>query len=403
MQFRYEAYNKDKRLVRGSLESNSEQAAEGVLYRAGFERITRLQSSGKSIDWRKLISGAPKVSKQVLLDFTNELAIMLESGLSLQAALKQMEKQTADRGLRSILPKLTADLKAGTLFNAALSAHPQVFSQTYISMIEANEKSGTLDTGLRQIAKELKQEVETKAQVQSALVQPMIIVGVALVVILVIVLYVLPKLVEVFKQFGANLPLTTRILIGVSNFFGDYKFYLLFAALAIVLGFFAFTRRPSGKKYIDRIMLKVPLVGEVILFHNTARFSRTLSNLLKAGILLPDAMNIIVRGMNNSQVREALSDVRIKLIQGQSLSAVLERNNLFPKFLVEMVVVGESSGQLETSLSAVADFFDTKVSKRIARLVGLLEPALILVLGLGVGFVAISMISTIYGLLGSVK
>jgi type IV pilus assembly protein PilC len=402
MQFRYEAYNKDKRLVRGVLESNSEQAAEGVLYRAGFERITRLQTSGKSIDWHKLISGPPKVSKQVLLDFTNELAIMLESGLSLQTALKQMEKQTADRGLRSVLPKLTADLKAGVLFNQALSAHPQVFSQTYISMIEANEKSGTLDTGLRQISKELKQEVETKAQVQQALVQPMIIVAVAIVVILVIVVYVLPKLVEVFKQFGANLPLTTRILIGVSNFIGDYKFHILFVLLAVVLGGLMFARRPAGKKFIDRLMLKLPLVGEVVLFHNTARFSRTLSNLLKAGILLPDAMNIIVRGMRNSQMREALGDVRTKLIQGQSLSAILERNNLFPRFLVEMVVVGESSGQLETSLNAVADFFDTKVSKRIARLVGLLEPALILVLGLGVGFVAISMISTIYGLLGSV-
>jgi type IV pilus assembly protein PilC len=403
MIYKYEAYNKDKKLIRGSIESTSEDAAEGVLYRAGYERIIRLKESSSSSSWRQMLAGKPKVGKQALLDFTNELAIMLESGLSLHVALKQMEKMSSNRSMRDILSNISDNLKAGKSLHEAMAEHPQVFSQTYCSMIEANETTGTLDAGLRQIAKELKQQVDTRAQIQQALTQPAIVIVVGIAVILVLTVYVLPRLLKIFTQLNVPLPITTRILIGITGFINSNLMNIGMTVAILVLAGLLFSRSASGKIYLDKLILRLPMAGEVILWHYIARFSRTLSNLLRAGILLPDAMNIILRSMSNSQIHTAVSQARSRLIQGQSLSTVLDCDPIFPRFLVEMVMIGESSGALESSLGTVADYFETKVSRRLTRLTALLEPALIVILGLGVGFVAVTMISTIYGMLGGIK
>jgi type IV pilus assembly protein PilC len=403
MLYHYEAYNKDKKIVRGTIESLSEEMAEGVLYRAGYERIIHLKEASAAFDWRKMLMGGPKVSQQSLLDFTTELAIMLESGLSLQIALKQLEKMSSERSFKGILAKISADLKAGTPLHKSLAGHPKIFSQTYCSMIEANEKSGTLDSGLRQIAKELKQEVETRNQIKRALIQPAIILVVAVCAVAVLLVFVFPRLTPIFASLGAEVPLTARMLIGFTNFVNSNIIAIVVVIIVLVVAGLAFYRQPSGKEYMDKLMLRLPMIGQVVLWHNTSRFSRTLSNLLRAGILLPDAMTIILRNVGNGQMRLALAEVRTRLIQGQSLSTVLENNNLFPKFLVEMVTVGETSGTLETSLGTVADYFEAKVERRVTRLTALIEPAMILILGLGVGFIAVTLISTIYGVLGSVK
>jgi type IV pilus assembly protein PilC len=403
MIYKYEAYNKDKKIIRGSIESSSEDAAEGILYRAGFDRIIRLKEANSSANWRQSLAGKPKVSQQALLDFTNELAIMLESGLSLHVALKQMEKMSSSRSLRDILAAISANLKAGRSLHEAMMEHPQVFSQTYCSMIEANETTGTLDSGLRQIAKELKQQVETRAQIQQALTQPAIVIVVGIAVVLILTVYVLPRLLKIFTQLNVPLPTTTKILIGVTNFVSGNIVNIGLAVLILIVAGLLFYRSPSGKIYLDKLMLRLPMVGEVVLWHYIARFSRTLSNLLRAGILLPDAMNVILRSMKNSQISTAVSQARTRLIQGQSLSAVLANDPVFPRFLVEMTVIGESSGALEASLGTVADYFENRVSRRLTRLTALLEPALIVILGLGVGFVAVTMISTIYGMLGGIK
>jgi type IV pilus assembly protein PilC len=403
MIYQYEAYNKDRKIVRGTIESLSEEMAEGVLYRAGYERIIHLKEATSAFDWRKLFMGGPKVSKQGLLDFTTELAIMLESGLSLQIALKQLEKMTSERSFKGILSKISADLKAGTPLHKSLASQPKIFSQTYCSMIEANEKSGTLDSGLRQIAKELKQEVETGNQIKRALIQPAIILVVAICAVAVLLVFVFPRLTPIFASLGAEVPLTARMLIGFTNFVNGNIITILVVIIILIVAGLAFYRQPSGRQYADKIMLRIPAIGQVVLWHNTSRFSRTLSNLLRAGILLPDAMTIILRNVGNGEMRNALADVRTHLIQGQSLSTVLENNEVFPKFLVEMVTVGETSGTLESSLGTVADYFEAKVERRITRLTALIEPVMILILGLGVGFIAVTLISTIYGVLGSVK
>lgn len=403
MLYYYEAYNKDKKIVRGTIESASEQMAEGILYRAGFERIISLKGKSASFNWRKLLNGDPKISQQALLDFTNELAIMIGAGLSLQKALGQIEKQSTERNLKNVVGKLAADLRGGMPLNQAMSAHPQVFSQTYMSMIEANEKSGTMDDGLNQIAKELKQQLETRGHIQQALIQPAIVVALAIGVIFILIGFVMPRLTKVFNQFGASLPVTARILIDFSNFVAANMLYELLAIIVLIAGIVMFIRRPSGRSYVDDLMLRAPMIGQVIIWDNTARFSRTTSNLLKAGILLPDAMSIVGKGISNTHLRRSLSDVRTKLVQGQTFSAAVNADPVFPKFLMEMIAVGESSGTLENSLSTVADYYEAKTTRRITRLTGLIEPALIVILAAGVGFISITLISTIYGLMSQIQ
>jgi len=402
MIYRYTAYSSDKKIVNGTLESTSLEMAEASLYRAGFKRILKLQEvKSTSFDFRKTLFGPPKVNAQALLDFTNELAILIESGLTLLMGLRQLERQTTNGAMKRVIMQLAADLQGGTPFHKALAQHPQVFSETYCSVIEANEKAGTLDAGLRQIAKELKQQIDLKFQIQKAITQPLIIIALAIGVVILLTIVVLPPLVDVFRQFGAQVPLTTKILIGFSDFINNYKYMILLVISLIIFVLALLFRNPSTKRVFDRIILDVPLAGELIIWHNTARFTRTMSNLLRAGILLPDTISILLRTIGNSYFRDSLVEVRRQLIQGQSLSSAISRNKIFPQLLVEMAAVGETSGELETALSTVADYFETKTEKRINRLTSLLEPALMIGIGLVVGLVAISVISTIYGLVGS--
>jgi type IV pilus assembly protein PilC len=403
MVYRYLAYTNDRRLIRGTIESSSIEIAEDSLYKSGFQRIINLKESGSRIDWKKIFLGKPKISKQGILDFTTELAILTESGLTLRAALKQLERQSSGGSLKKVLSKVAADLQEGTPFNKAIAKYPQIFSETYCSMIEAHEKSGTMDSGLRQIAKELKQQVTTKSQIQHALMQPAIVTVVAVIVVFLLTIVVLPKLVDIFKQFGTQLPFITRMLILFTDFVNAYKFDIVIVVLALILAVTTLSKQHTGRQLLDKIILKLPMIGQMVLWNNTARFSRTMANLLKSGILLPDTMAIVLRTISNTYIREAVNEVRKRLLQGQAFSTSIGSSKLFPKLLIDMVMVGECSGTLESSLESAADYYEAKLQRSIGKLTTLLEPALIIILGLGVGIIAVSVISAIYGLVGSMS
>jgi type IV pilus assembly protein PilC len=401
MIYRYTAYARDKRIVSGTIESTSLKMAEDSLYTAGFERIVNLEQTRSGIDWKKIGGGSVKINKEGLLDFTTELSILTESGLTLLLALRQLEKQSTAGNMKQIITRLASDLQGGSTFHQALAKHPQIFSEAYCSVMEANEKAGTLDAGLRQLAKELKTQIAIKSQVQRAITQPLIIVVLAFAVVILLTIVVLPPLADIFRQMGADLPLTTRILIGLSDFINANLLTIFIVVAFLVVSGIIIFKNPSTKPVMDKFILNLPVFGQLVSWNNTAYFSRTLSNLLGAGILLPDSINIMLKGIGNSYYRGALAEARKQLVQGQSLSAAISRHKVFPPLLNEMIGVGETSGNLEFALGTVAEYFETKVEKRIARLTSLLEPALILGVGLVVGFIAVTMISTIYGLVGT--
>jgi type IV pilus assembly protein PilC len=401
MRYRYSAYSEDKRIVRGLIESASSESAEAVLYKAGFRRVLTLQPTGSALDLNKIFSSAPRINAETLLDFTTELAVLIESGLTLMTALKQLERQISNASLKTVVGKLASNLKGGMPFHQALGLHPQVFNETYCAIVEANEKAGKLDSGFKQITRQLKQQINTRSQIRSAVIQPAIIIGLAIVVLIILTVVVLPPLADIFREFGEQLPAGTRFLIGLADFLNQFKFIILLAVVALVAVVLVFLKRPDSKPLIDRLLLRLPLIGPVVIMNNTAQISRTLSNLLAAGILLPDALQVMQRGVPNSTFREALASSRKKLLQGESFSSSIAQNKLFPSLLVEMIGIGEVSGNLENSLSSVADYFEAKVEKRIIRLTSLIEPILIMSVGLLVGLIAVTMISSIYGMMGN--
>jgi type IV pilus assembly protein PilC len=403
MMYRYVAYSADKRIIHGNIESDSPETAQSILYKAGFKRILTLKPNNTALDLSRLFSHTPKVSRESLLDFTTELTVLIASGLTLLSALKQLDKQTKNKDLKDIIGQLANNLKGGMPFHQALSLHSQVFSESYTSIIEANEKAGTLEAGFQQIARQLKQQINTRSQIQKAFLQPAIVLGLAFVVVIILAVVVLPPLTDVMKQFGGQLPWTTRMIIAVSNFFSQFKIHIALCVMGLAFIGFVLMKRPASKPLMDKLSLKIPFIGQVIIWNNTAQISRMLSNLLGAGILLPDSISIILRGIPNTSFRASLEDIRKQLVQGRSFSDSINHNRLFPQLLVEMIGVGEISGNLEESLGTVADYYENKVEKRINRLTSLLEPALILGVGLVVGLIAISMISSIYGMMGNFK
>jgi type IV pilus assembly protein PilC len=403
MRYRYSAYSEDKRIIKGLIESASTENAEAVLYKAGFRRILTLQPAGTELDINKLLAPSPRIKTDALLDFTTELAVLTESGLTLLAALRQLEKQTTNLTLKKVVSKLVSDLKGGMPFHQALSLHPQVFGETYCAIMEANEKAGKLDTGFAQIASQLKQQIATRSQVRGAITQPAIIIGLAILVLIVLTVVVLPPLADMFREFKAQVPVMTRLLIAVADFISQYKFIIILVLIVLTGIVVVFIKRPATKPLIDRLLLRLPLIGQVVNMNNTAQISRTLGNLLASGILLPDALQVMLRGIPNTCFREALTECRKKLLQGQSLSVSVSQNKLFPPLMVEMIGIGEVSGNLENSLGTVADYYEAKVSKSITKLTSLLEPILIIGVGLVVGLIAVSMITAIYGLMGSIS
>jgi type IV pilus assembly protein PilC len=202
---------------------------------------------------------------------------------------------------------------------------------------------------------------------------------------------------------GTNLPLATRILIGASDFVKNNQLPILLTIISAVLLLIIFSKQSKGKQVIDRLTLKLPLVGNLVIWYTTARFSRMMSNLLKAGLLLPDAINTMTRSVSNSVYRDSLVDLRKQLLQGQTLSSIVSKNSLFPQLLTEMINVGQVSGELDAAFGIVADYYEVKVERSIGKMTALIEPALILCLGLVVGFIAVSVISTIYGLVGGMS
>jgi type IV pilus assembly protein PilC len=401
MLYRYSAYTTDKKIINGTIESTSIESAEDSLYKSGFRRILDLQKTRSATNWKNMVFGTKKIKTEALLDFTTELVILIQSGMTLLMALKQLEKQSADTAMKGVIASLAEDIQGGSPFHTALGKYPQIFSETYCCVMEANEKAGTLDAGLQQIAKQLRQQMAVKNRVTQALTQPLIIIGLAIVVAAVMAVVVLPQLVNIFNQFGTELPWNAKLLIAVANFINDQKFSIIIGLIFFAIMVAIILKNPGSKPGLDKLVLKLPLVGQVIRWNSTAYFSRVLSNLLSAGILLPDAINIMLRGISNTHFRAAVSNARKELIQGQSLSSAIAQNPLFPPLLVELIGVGESSGNLEHALGTVADYFDAKVEKRINKLISIMEPALIIAISLVVGLIAITMISSIYGLVGS--
>jgi len=402
MTYEYSAYTGD-RIINGTIDAASENLAEEALYRAGYQFVISLKKIRPSPSLEELIPSLYGIKSQDMVDFSRQLATLIESGIGLLSALHLLEGHALKPALKRIISGLIDELRAGISFSQAASKYPHAFSDTYCQLIKASEHTGNLGIGLKQIAGYMEKQLALKRRIIQALAYPTLVLVIATGVFALLITVALPPLVGLFDSLRAELPLSTRMVIAISDFLIDYNLYLLTGALLTIVSIIGVTRLPSGKLAVDRLMLKLPAVGVINIQRHMAQFCRTTSMLLGAGLRLPQIMDIATQTIGNRVIRRALGKVREKLIQGQGLSQPMAEIDVFPPLMVEMAVVGENTGTLDSTLSTVADFYEERVDQQIQTLTSLIEPVLTVIIGLAVIFIALSMITPLYSILRSLQ
>ncbi len=401
MLYRFSVYTIDRKIVQGTIDAASESLAEEALYRVGHYRVLSLKEVRSSLSREQLLPSIFGVKTQEIIDFSRELATFIESGITILTALELLGEQASKIALKKVIAGMVEELRDGSSLSQAFNKYPQVFPNTFCQVIKASELVGNLELGLRQMAGYMERQLQTKKRIKRALTYPVLVLVMAIGVFTLLITVALPPLVGLFTSFDVELPWTTRSLIAVSNFLTHYKLHLLGGAVALVILVLGYLRLPTGKLAMDRLMLKLPVFGSINIQRNMCHFCRTTSMLLQAGILLPQIMNIVIDTINNRIIRQALAEVRGKLIQGKGLSQPMTDIELFPRLLVEMVVVGEKTGNLESTLTTATEYYEERVNQSIDTLTSMIEPTLTIATGLVVAFIALSMIAPIYQIIGS--
>ena len=399
MLYEYVAYTRQKKLLKGRIEAITEAAAEQALYDRGLAQVLKLTLARRRPTREELIPSLYAVKTQEVVDFLNQMATLVESGIPIFTALRLLQAQEVSRAFEKIVAAMVEDLRGGSSLSQAMQRYPQVFSHSHSQMVRASEQSGNLEFSLRQMARQIEKQAAIRAKVRRAAAYPAFVLVLAVGVTLVLMKLALPPLIGMFESFDAALPLPTRILIGANDFFSDYGLIVLGVLLAIVFGAVAYTRLPQGKLAWDGYMLRLPVIKTVVVQRAMFQFSLTTGMLLQAGVLLPQALETSAQSINNRVIRRSILELRDKLIQGQGLSQPMAQDSIFPRLLTEMVLIGEQTGTLDASLNTLATYYEQRVDQRINNLTSLVEPALTTVIGAVVVFIALAMILPLQSLM----
>ena len=302
-----------------------------------------------------------------------------------------------------MIGNVASDIRGGSSLSAAMGKHPWAFPEIYHRTIAAGEQAGNLEIVLRQMADYLEREVVTEKKIKNALTYPIMLAVVAIVVVIVLVTFVLPTFTSLYSAFGAELPLPTKILMGLSKWLLNYGLYILLAILVFVGIGYAYIRTPAGKYQLDKLLLSLPIIGRINLLSELSRCCRTMALLFKVGLPLPEIMTMAIRGSSNKAMVNALTEAQQELIRGEGLAKPMAKRKLFLPLMVQMVGVGEETGNLDNTLTTVAQSYEVEADDRTSSAVGLIQPILVVIIALVVGFVAVSLLSAMYSIYGQVS
>ncbi len=399
MVYQYIAYDKNGEAVKGRLSATSEEAATELLSYAGYQ-VINLRPLTRFFSLDKLLARFSQVKPTEIILFYRQLSLLLESGIDIITSLELLQGQTSSRPLMMVLGEVISDLRNGTQFSAALSKHPGIFSPVCCRLLHIGEHTGGLDTILKHMADYMEKELAASKGVKSALTYPIISAVVAMVVIGVLVTFVLPAFGDLYSALGAELPLITRILLDASNQFQSYGMYLLLVVFVAVGVAVIYAKTPAGRYKLDKLTLSLPLVGHLSHLKELARSCQNMSLLLRAGLSLTEVMPLVIQSTNNTAMAKALTDVQQDMVKGEGLSRPMAKNALFLPMMVQMVKVGEETGNLDTTLLAVSRSYETEVEDKTRSLIALIQPAMTLFIGLVVGLIAVSLSSAMYSIYG---
>lgn len=349
------------------------------------------------------ISLLDRVGFNDVVDFTRQIAIMVNAGLTLTEALDILKKQVKKPSLHKLIEDLSNEIKAGNSFSSALKKYSNYFSDLYISLIRSAEVSGKLGEIMLKLSDNLEKEREFKGKIKGAMIYPVIILIGMFSVMFIMITFVIPKLLNLYKEFNVELPFTTQILIMVSSFFVKFWPLLILAIVGGVLAFRKYLSTSVGKYTFDSFLLKLPVINNVIKISALVNATRTLAILLGSGISILEALDIVVDATDNAIYQKSFKNVKKKVERGQSLGSAMDEEGIFPPILVQMAQVGEQTGRLDDTLLRLSHFFEIESELAVKAMTTLIEPAILVILGLGVGFLVMSVITPIYNLTSSFK
>ena len=354
---------------------------------------TKVVAKGKEVSFSL---GRQRVKKKDVAVFTRQLATMIDAGLPLVQSLDILSIQQENKAFKEVIKNIKDDVEGGSTFAGALRKHPKVFDELYVNLVVAGEEGGILDNVLTRLAVYIEKSEALKKKIKSALVYPSTIVGVAIIVVAVLMIFVIPVFQKMFANMGHTLPLPTIIVIGISNLLKKYILLLVVALVILVFMLRRYYATEKGKMAIDSLILKLPVFG--ILFRKVAvaRFSRTLSTLITSGVPILDGLTITSKTAGNKLIEQAIMKARTSISEGETIAEPLARGEVFPPMVTQMIGVGESTGSLDSMLSKIADFYEEEVDVAIATLTSLLEPFLMVFLGVTVGGIVIAMYLPIF-------
>lgn len=392
--FTYVAVAPDGKKVRAKAEAvNADSLRNELLARQLEVKRIRRRRKFTEIEVTKR-----KVPRTDIMHFSRQVAAFVRAGIPLVEALEIVRESASNARLQEILTETIELIQVGVPFSDALDRHRDVFPPYYIGILRSAEITGRLDSVLDQLSSYIERDAEARQKVRSALTYPLVILVMAIVTVVVLVSYVLPKFTEFFKEFDAELPTITKILLDIADFFETWWW-------AIALGGFVFfliavqaNRTPGGRLKRDRLVLRMPVIGEVVRYTVIERFCRIIAAMMQAGVPLPEAMQAAIEGCNNGVYAAALAEVRDAMLEGEGMARPITATGLFPSAATQMMRVGEETGTLDLQLNSAADFFAKELDYKLARLTGLAEPAVIIVMGVIVGFVAVALVSAMYGI-----
>jgi type IV pilus assembly protein PilC len=397
--YKYVAVGSDGSQVKETAEAPSEDVLRNQLLMRNLE----VQQLKQKKTFNELELSPQRVPKQEVMHFSRQMAAFVRTGIPVTDALEVIEEGSGNKRFKQMLSDMREQIQNGMPFSDAVAEHAAVFPPYYIGILRSAELTGHLDTSLDQLSAYIERDVEAKAVIKSALVYPLVVAGMSVVTVVILAVWVLPKFTKFFKNLGAKLPLPTRMLLAISDITQKYWFVWVGLFVAFVALMLWMHKSAKGRLLRDRLFLRVPLIKEIVLYAVTERVCRIVAAMVKAGVPLPDTIAAAIQGTNNKVFEAALQAARERMLEGEGLAQPVIDTGLFPRAATQMMRVGEDTGTLDTQLENAAQYYGRELEYKVKKLTSLFEPAVIIFMGLIVGFVAVALISAMYGIFNQSK
>ena len=401
--FLWEGKTAQGRVLKGEIEASNLEAVFAILRDRRIRPIpNRIREKGRGLDAEIKIPGfGEKLKARDLSVFTRQFAAMIDAGLPIVQCLDIQTEQSESKLLRNTLRAIKQDVEGGSTLAEALRKHPKIFDDLYVNMVDAGEAGGVLNAILNRIALFIEKANKLKKKVKGAMIYPCTIIGVAIVVVAILLIFVIPVFAELYGSMGKALPAPTQITINISNWVRANFLYMIFALVGTIVGIRSYYKTDNGQMNIDRLLLRLPVVGDLLRKVAVARFSQNMAILLSSGVPILDGLAITARTAGNRVIEKAIMDSRVSISQGRTVAEPLRESKIFPPMVCQMVAVGENTGGLDTMLRKVAELYEDEVDDAVANLTALMEPMIMVILGVILGGLVISMYLPIFQL-GSV-